>query len=180
MVLVPLLQAAPITYTFRQLGSGSLGGTLFTDAQVTLVLTGDTGAVQSPSSGSYRNTGPATVTVAGLGTATFTIAMRVFANNTVRGVGISRDSDGRDLLDVLSVPALSAYALDLAIGPLTGTPGGNPGVAFSTTAGDFLLSSSVTTNRLSTFTASLDSDVPEPASIGLVTLGIVVLLRRLR
>ena len=29
-----LLQGAPITYTFEQLGSGSLGGTPFTDAQL--------------------------------------------------------------------------------------------------------------------------------------------------
>lgn len=180
--LVSVVLSAPITYTFEQLGSGSLGGTPFTDAQVTLVLTGDTSTIVHPSATVYRNSGSATVTVAGLGTAEFNIPMRVFSNtnSSVLGAGISRVSDGRDLLAVLFVPGLSTYQLDTSIGPFTGTPGGNPSLAYSTTAGDFFLSTSNTPARLSTFTATLGSEVPEPASVGLVALGLGALLLRRR
>lgn len=45
----------------------------------------------------------------------------------------------------------------------------------------FLLCSSNTLNRLSTFAASLGCDILEPSSVGLVTLGTVApLLRRRR
>jgi hypothetical protein len=176
-----LLPAAPITYTFTQLGSGSLGGTLFSDALVTLTLTGDTTGIVNPNPNLFRNPGSATVTVDGLGTADFTIPMRVFLNPSATVVGISRATDERDLIGLAPpVPALTTYRLDLPIGLTTGTPAGNPSLLFATTAGDFVLSTAQTVNRPVTFSASLNSDVPEPSTIGLISVGLAALLLRRR
>src|ERR1039458_637326 len=71
--------AGPITFTETQNGIGSLGGTPFNNALVTIVLTTDTSTITG--SGTFFDIGPATVTVAGItGTATFTDTMEVFSN----------------------------------------------------------------------------------------------------
>jgi hypothetical protein len=66
-------RAGPITYTDRIFESGSLNGTPFTDAQVTLTFTGNTSII----SGNSNPTPTATVNIQGVGTATFTDSMSV-------------------------------------------------------------------------------------------------------
>lgn len=64
-----LVSAGPITFTETQDGSGSLGGTSFNNALVTIALTSDTSTIFSPSTDIFADIGPATVSVAGIGTA---------------------------------------------------------------------------------------------------------------
>ena len=68
-------KATPITYTLESTASGSLGGTTFTDALVTLTLTGDTSDVFEPFPvefpGVFAIEGTPTLTIEGLGTAAF-------------------------------------------------------------------------------------------------------------
>src|SRR5689334_278786 len=70
--------AVPITYTEEFTASGSLGGTAFSDADVTITLVGDTTNVFDDS-GVFRNTtGSPTINISGVGTATFTDNAGVF------------------------------------------------------------------------------------------------------
>src|SRR5579862_1176439 len=74
-ILGGVASAAPITYTETLTASGTLGGTTFTDALVTVTLTGDTSNVTAgpvPHTDVLVNTGSATVSVSGIGTGTFT------------------------------------------------------------------------------------------------------------
>lgn len=103
--------------------------------------------------------------------------MRVFLpiGSPVVGIG-SFDSD---LLNVINA-TFATYRLDLPIGPVTGDPAGNPTFTYATTAGDLVLSSSVNPARQSTFTAAVNSDVPEPSTVGLAAVGMAALLLRRR
>ncbi len=68
-------QAAPITYTATSMASGTLGPTPFTNVLVTVELTADTSGAFEPDPvgvpGFFSNAGTATLTIDGLGTATF-------------------------------------------------------------------------------------------------------------
>ena len=75
-------QAAPITYTEQALASGTLGARVFTNALVTIVFTGDTTNVTGGAGFFTNNLGTATISVAGIGTGTFTSSLFVFDNQT--------------------------------------------------------------------------------------------------
>src|SRR5438093_6933061 len=92
----PLL-ATPITYSEVVTATGSLGASAFTNALVAITLTGDTANVAGL--GTFLNPGVATVTVSGLGTATFTDAdLRAVDNQALARAGISDFTLGRAIL----------------------------------------------------------------------------------
>ena len=163
-------EASSITYTETTLGTGSLGGTSFVDVAVTLVATADTSNVFQFAPGVYGvYDSSLTVSVGGIGTATFTnnpstpatysVPLVPFAGQTVVNNG--------DILICYST-AFSTYDLTTSIGPITGTSGvsGNPN---QTTLGDFILASAGDV----TFTA-VTAAVPEPSAIILAGTGILV------
>jgi hypothetical protein len=170
--------AGPITFTETQLGIGSLGVTSFNNALVTIVLTSDTSTITG--SGIFYDIGPATVTVAGIGTATFTDTMEVFSNqgNHAAGIEDAQPAMG-DVLDVFNT-AFDTYALNTAIGQLSGKPEGSPGQSFPTSLGAFILTSSGNGDHPATFTATTVGSVPEPATLGLLSAGIALFLIRRR
>ena len=142
---------------------------------MTITLVGDTTNIIDEGSGLFINNGIATVSVEGLGIATFTDGdMQVFvAQNAAAGI-----TDETLVLDVLDTTSASfgTYALAGPFGPLSGAALGNPADSFPTTAGDFILSSSSDgEDTPSTFTA-FESSVPEPASLGLLGIGLAGLL----
>ena len=119
--------AGPITFTETQNGIGSLGGTAFTNSLVTIVLTTDTSTITG-GSGAFFDIGPATVTVAGIGTATFTDTMEAVVSQGCPCAGISDETtDLSVMFDTNS--AFSTYDLSTAIGPLLGESSGNSGLA---------------------------------------------------
>jgi hypothetical protein len=118
--------AGPITFTETQNGIGSLGGKAFS-APVTIVLTSDTSTITG-GSGVFFDIGPATVTVDGIGTATFTDTMEAAVSQGCPCAGISDETtDLSVMFDTNS--AFSTYGLSTAIGPLLGESSGNSGLA---------------------------------------------------
>ena len=182
-VLITLLSAAasagPITFTVTQNGIGSLGGTPFNNALVTIVLTTDTSTIFSGGAGLLEDIGPATVTVAGIGTATFTDTILAFDDNQNPPEAGIIDSVGHKVILLDQNAAFSTYALNTAIGPLSGGPLGSQALPFPTSMGDFILSSSDSSDHPGTFTATTGS-VPEPGTLGLFGAGIALLLIRRR
>jgi hypothetical protein len=170
--------AGPITFTETQNGIGSLGGKAFS-APVTIVLTSDTSTITG-GSGVFFDIGPATVTVAGLGTATFTDTMEAVVSQGCPCAGISDETTDRSVMfDTNS--AFSTYGLSTAIGPLLGESSGNSGLGFSTSMGAFILSSSLNNEEHpATFTATTVGSVPEPGTLGLLAAGIALFLIRRR
>jgi hypothetical protein len=162
-------QADPITYTVSGTASGSLGANPFTNAAVTVTAAADASAIVNHGAGFFDVPSlAATVSVSGLGTATFTVPTRTFTNQPIGGAGIGTSTgiNPPDILDTLGNPALTTYDLSTSIGPLTGTPGFNSGTHFATTSGDLVLNS-VSGNT--TFTAVA---APEPSGLALAGVGL--------
>jgi hypothetical protein len=158
--------AGPITYTEQTTGSGSLGGSNFTNALVTLVLVGDTSTIYSDGPGVFRDLGTATVTVAGIGTTTFTDQMGFASIQAFPLAGIFDQTMGDTMLLATIDPSFATYSLGTAIGPVSNGLFYTPLESFSTTDGAFVITG--TLNGTSTFTATT---VPEPGSMALIGIG---------
>ena len=157
--------ANPITYTETATGTGTLGLSAFTNALVTVTLIGDTSNVLTVAVGFRSGVGIGTVNVFGLGTATFTDPdIEAVVNQTSGGAGISDFTLNRTILFTNNT-VFTTYDLKSSIGPVSGTPTFNPGGLFSTSLGNFGLTSLAGN---STFTAAT-ATVPEPA--GMILLG---------
>jgi hypothetical protein len=164
-----------IIYTEQAIASGTLGGQTFTDALLTLELVGDTGNVTG-SPGVFTNTaGLFTVSVSGIGTATFTDFMEVFDNQspTLTPPAAGFAVEGGSVLDTFNT-AFALYNLTTPIGPISGTSFIRPDLTFNTTLGGLIITSA----EDSTFTAS--TAVPEPTSLILVATGALIICYRLR
>jgi hypothetical protein len=118
MIATATARADLITYTEQAVGSGGLGGTAYTNALVTITFTGDTANVTGGSGFFINTVGTTTVTVAGLGLATFTDTMGAFDNQTFNPafVGIGDLTQGASVLDTDSSAAWLTYDLKSAIG----------------------------------------------------------------
>ena len=193
-------QAAPVTYAVATIASGTLGGTPFTSALITVSLVGDTSAVFQPLPADlpalFANQGTATVTIAGLGTATFNdpggyaaVAFPAIPGEIpLPSVGIWEGFDiaaesGTGILGIGS-NSLAGYNLKSQLGPLTGAAAGGatePDGSFyeyATNRGALVISS---TGDTGTVTVTI-TPVPEPTSLSLLGLGLcsVSLLARHR
>jgi hypothetical protein len=162
-------QAAPITYTLTGTGTGSLGGTAFSNAAMTFTLVGDTSGLAFPFGPGVPSV-PVTATglVGGFSAFTFTSAISFFNNQnvSVAGFGLTGSSDIFDVSD----PSLAAWDAISSFGPLgiVSVPG-NLGQAFGTTAGNFILNGVGTQGTLQAVVAG--GAAPEPATIALIALG---------
>jgi hypothetical protein len=158
-----------VTYTEQITATGSLGSTSFTRAPVTISFKGNTANVTNPSSGLFENVlGTGTVTVAGI-SATFSDEVGALVNQSSRVAGIEDFTLNALMLNTTNL-AFGAYDLTSAIGPVTGGANSTNGLAFATDTGNFIFTR---TFGLSTFTASV-TPVPEPGTVGLVGLGLVI------
>ena len=123
-----------ITFTeITTTASGNLDGTAFSNALVSLVLTGDRTNVDGEEAPEFTLIGTGTVSVAGVGSDTFTDTIDVFVNS-LAGQGAGGISDltlNRLILGTLS-PGFSGYDLSTSFGPLTGLGSFNPGQVFPT------------------------------------------------
>lgn len=164
------VQAAPATYTLSGTGSGSLGEQVFADAPFTITAVADTSQITSPLFGIYAvPNATATVAIAGLGVSVpFTIPTITVDNQNLSLAGISAPDQNRAILLVAN-PAFATYTLATSVGPATGSAGFNPGFAFATAAGDFLLRAA----PVATFQASVVPEPPLLALFGIGALGLV-------
>ena len=184
------LDASPITYSITTTATGTLGASIFTNASITLTLTGNTsGVTAGPGQLSVAliNPGTATVTIGGLGSATITDSVEIVSdfNATLLGqpgVVIVDTTNGgpmdpTGILWTLS-PTLLGYNLQTAIGPVAGTGGvANQGPVdgfFSTGRGNLQFAAGQGGGTgTSTFTAST---VPEPGALALVVASFAMIL----
>ncbi len=142
-------QAAPITYTLTTTATGTLGAKSFTNAVVTVTLTGDTSNVTAgpaPYTDVWVNSGAATVSVVGIGTGTFTDSIQIICTlNDAAALGVAQavlildNTTGTGIL-AQTGSAFSSYDLRSPLGPLSGTGGVASGShmtpIFPTTAGN--------------------------------------------
>src|SRR5215469_6425811 len=145
---VTRVQAVPIIYTLSSTASGTLGGASFTNAAVVITLTGDTANVTpgpAPYTDTLVNFGSATVTIAGVGTATFTDQIAILSTLTdtslfgVPAVLIVDNTTNTGLL-LQTGSVYTTYNLKSSLGPISGTGGVASGShmtpIFATTAGN--------------------------------------------
>jgi hypothetical protein len=164
--------ANPITYTLSETLTGTLGTTAFTNALTTFTVVGDTTGITTIDS-LLANPGSATVTIAGVGTATFTdeiIAFVTDLSGSLYGAGVA-SVNTTALIGVRST-GLDAYGLSTSIGPITGDTISSgctqcDGLA-GTSDGELVITDAGGT---STFTA-VESPVPEPSSLALMGTGL--------
>jgi hypothetical protein len=178
-------KAESITYIESITTDGSLGGTAFTNSLVTLTFTADTDNVTF-SQGSDLGTdftqftnvpSTSTVTVAGVGTATFSdsISLSMFAFPTFSEFGVTDTSTSSDILDTFAVTSeFAGYDLKGPLAPVSGAPGYTAGTIFETNMGVF----EFTKNEPGISTVS--ATVPEPASAMMTALGIAGALSQRR
>ena len=160
-------EAELITYTETVTGSGSLGGTDFTNALITIAGTANTGNVTMPDPGAFRVFTSTSVTVAGVGTATFTDIIHAVDLHLNMLAGFGDDTVGA-LVAGNQNSAFATYDLKSPIGPTSGTVNINAGESFATSVGTLVIESTSTDG---TFSASTAQAVPEPTSMVIVGIG---------
>jgi hypothetical protein len=194
--------ADPITYTMVGTGaSGSLQGTMFSDAAVTLTtMMYDTGnVVNLPPLVNPGQPEQVTVTVVQGGgaptlTATFSDPIWVYINfvdPTIfpppNGYVVGffdpavESGAGSDILDNYS-SLFAAYDLTTPIGPISSDMvGPSPGIDFPTTDGGNFVLTNVPATATFTATTSTPTPAPEPSSLALLAVplaGLAVIRRR--
>jgi PEP-CTERM motif len=157
--------AVPITYTEQATATGTFGGVGFTNANVVLTMINDTTNVSGFPPDLFLNVGTVTVTVDGIGTATFTGATEAYSVSS--DAGFTEISSIHILATINS--SFNAYDLRTSIGPVSGEAIISLGHSFPTTGGGFILNS--VAGPTATFTATLTA-VPEPSSLMLLGLGL--------
>lgn len=195
-ILGGLASAEPITYTLTTTATGTLGASTFTDASVTVTLTGNTSNIAfgpSPLNVFLVNPGSATINISGLGTSTFTDSIEILSSfDTLVFGGKSAvviaqlDNPAGTSVSGIAVEegtAFFGYSLQGPFGPISGTGGAASGPAniFPTSAGNLQYTIQPPILGPSTFTATV---VPEPTGMMLLGMGLLGLiglhLRRIR
>src|SRR5260221_4717722 len=159
---VTAAMGAPITYVFSGPASGTLGATVFTGAQTTVTATADTVNITNNGFDPCIPLTGATITIAGVGSATTTGPILMFDNQSGQVWGFENGTCAAGLNDWLDVddPAAAAYALVTSIGPSTGVNDLRGPVA--TTAGSLQFTSSPLT-----FQATLGAAPPPVSAAGI-------------
>jgi hypothetical protein len=177
--------ATAITYTEAATASGFLGSAGFTSATVTLTMNDNTTNVTTNTSGSkpiFDNVGTLTLSISGIGTATFDMdTFQVSDNqNTTNGnpaAGFGDVTANRAILFTANATAFSSYNLQTSIGPIVGTSDYfSMSHQFPTNDGNFVLTSVASAS----FAATTSTSAPEPSSSALLgaALGGLGLIRR--
>jgi hypothetical protein len=154
-MLCSVASAAPVTYTVVSTASGSLGGTAFTDQQVTFTTTADTDNIMAGFTSLVLAT-PPTIEVTGFAPATALDQFWVFSNPNGPRTGLYSSTNGSFIIYDTS-PLFAGYDLTTSIGPISGVPTINSDVTAPTTLGTFTFTSMSA--------VSFQAVVPEPGSL---------------
>src|SRR3984885_4690257 len=158
-----------ITYTLSDASvTGSIGGTSFTDASVSITFTGNTSNVSLLSPGTYTNTlGTATVNISGVGSFAFTDSLGAYVNQGNENAGIYDLTESGAVVLLTHNPSFATYGLTSSIGPITGASIISSGLSLGTADGLLIFNSD---SGSSTFTAT--AVVPEPNCLALFWTGL--------
>ena len=189
-ILGGLASAGPITYTETTTASGSLGGTVFTNASVTVTLVGDTSNIAfgpAPFDTYLINRGSATIQIAGLPLATFTDLVEVLGSYNQPTPSIFKtpfvlfatldNPQGTSVTGIVAEfgdPAFLNYNLT-GLGPISAVGGAasGPGPTHNTDHGALVFSviQALQSPVPATFTAT-----PEPTGVILLSTGLLGLI----
>lgn len=143
--------------------SGSLDGTNFSGATITITGTFNTDQVTNPKVNVYDAPIDLTYTISGLGTFTETDSV-LFVNDAAGGVGIASLTLQNTLFELITTQSASSYTLTSPFGP---TGGSFPYLGAAATSGGTLDLSSMTGGSFQI------SAAPEPTSIALLGTGLL-------
>ena len=159
-----LANATTLMYSDTATASGTLGGTAFTNSEVTLTFYGDTADIIDNTGFLSNAVGTLAINIASLGvTADLTDAGAVFDNQPPCFAGFTDNTTGKVILETFS-GAFLTYDLTTPIGPITDSAIINAGASFATDQGAFIINSA----GESVFTAT----APEPATTAMIALGV--------
>lgn len=199
-------QAAPITYTQSGIATGTIGGSIFTNALVTYTATGDTDNVIDlggteddgfiiPFNIFFGNPISATVNIAGIGMATITDPSAVYAISVPVDIDEDGDTDPPVVifgtidhpleglgsftgLGGTASDSFAGYDLRTAIGPITATGGigRDSSNPVNTSLGVLRFSSDINLGSSEGTFTATLTSVPEPGSLLLLGTGLVSLV----
>jgi hypothetical protein len=169
-----ILAAAPVTYTFSGLGTGLLGSNSFTNASFVTTITTDTSQVAFQSQlSSWGAIGiPASISIAGLGSATFTgtTVLYDFTHEVGFAVGDSGFLTAPGNIMAVDDNSLVGYQL------LTNLTVSGPNPYVSSISGVGTTGGGLTFSHMSPVTFQTVVGTPEPGSIFLLLGAIGALL----
>jgi hypothetical protein len=173
-------EANVISYSESIVTDGVLGGTAFTGQTVTLTFTADTSNVtffQGSNFTQYTNIpSVSTVSVAGIGTATFddAVSLSVSAFPTFSEFSVTDTTHSVDILDTFAVTsAFAGYGMATSIGSVSGGASYPVGTLFGTSLGNFEFTKN---GGGVSSVSSVAAAVPEPSGFVLMSIGFLGLL----
>jgi hypothetical protein len=166
--------AQALTVTVTGIGSGSLGGTSFTNAAFTILAEADQSDVSVIGDGYRVDNSTTSIDIAGLGVATLgdSLAEEDVTNPSGPDNFAIADFTVGNAILVSTNPSFASYDFSSSLGPVTGSTSLSPAAIFGTNLGGLTLTSSGNT--------TVTVDAPEPAFLFLAALPCSLALIRFR
>jgi hypothetical protein len=174
LVLATALHAESITFIHEGVGTGTLDGVGFLDADFRITGVGDTDDRLTFGAGWWIGHDHASIWIEGVGTSDFLVPTRSFVNNGVRIVGFSRSGgDGADLFLGPNDDELGEWFMESGFGPIEGT-----GSLVQWEMGDIMTTGGLLVFKEEQTTARFAATIPAPGALWVMSVGAICTRRR--